>query len=78
MAVAEATAFCVGVGKVRAEPPNRKDYPMRIRYGGTYSGDPADLPQREHMPGAVRFREPEDPAALGRQIMAERNVNYRK
>ena len=40
---------------------------MRIRYGGTYSGDPADLPQREHMPGAVRFREPEDPAALGRE-----------
>jgi hypothetical protein len=38
---------------------------MTLHYQGKYSGDPADLPQRKHPPGAVRFREPETPEALG-------------
>ena len=38
---------------------------MKLHYEKTFNGDVATLPQREHAPGTVKFREPEDPAKLG-------------
>lgn len=37
---------------------------MRLHYSGTYSLDPATLPQSGHRPGAVRFKEVKDTKAL--------------
>ena len=37
---------------------------MKLHYEKTFNGDVTTLPQREHAPGAVKFREPEDPAKL--------------
>lgn len=37
---------------------------MRLHYKGKYSGDENTLPQPEHKPGAVRFKEPENPKKL--------------
>ena len=37
---------------------------MRLHYEKTFNGDVSTLPQREHAPGAVKFREPEDPAKM--------------
>ncbi len=37
---------------------------MRLHYKGKFNGDPASLPHGEHRPGAVKFREAEDPKAL--------------
>ncbi|MBQ4563261.1 MAG: DUF3267 domain-containing protein [Lachnospiraceae bacterium] len=33
---------------------------MRLHYQGKYNMDPASLPYKEHMPGAVKFKEAED------------------
>lgn len=38
---------------------------MRLHYMGKFSGDPADIPHGEHKPGAVKFKEAEDPKKLG-------------
>ncbi len=38
---------------------------MKLVYKGEFSGDPADLPHGEHKPGAVPFREIQDPKKLG-------------
>ena len=37
---------------------------MKLHYEKTFNGDVNSLPQREHAPGAVKFREPEDPARM--------------
>ncbi|MBQ9044558.1 MAG: DUF3267 domain-containing protein [Oscillospiraceae bacterium] len=37
---------------------------MKLHYEKTFNGDVATLPQREHAPGAVKFREPESPARM--------------
>ena len=37
---------------------------MKLHYEKTFNGDVSTLPQREHAPGAVKFREPEDPARM--------------
>lgn len=37
---------------------------MIFHYAGKYSGDEADLPRREHAPGAVPFKEPQDMKTL--------------
>lgn len=39
---------------------------MKFHYSGKYSGNPDDLPYREHEPGAVAFKEPKDSKTLGR------------
>lgn len=39
---------------------------MRLVYKGKFSGDPETLPHGEHQPGAVKFREPEDPEKLAK------------
>lgn len=33
---------------------------MRLHYNGKYNENPESLPHGEHMPGAVKFKEPED------------------
>lgn len=38
---------------------------MKLHYKGSYNSDPDTLPQREHLPGAVQFKEPEDIKKLG-------------
>lgn len=38
---------------------------MKLHYQGTYNSDPATLPRREHLPGAVQFKEVEDIKKLG-------------
>ena len=38
---------------------------MKLHYKGSYNSDPDTLPQREHLSGAVQFREPEDIKKLG-------------
>lgn len=37
---------------------------MKLHYEKTFNGDVTTLPQREHPEGAVKFREPDDPAKL--------------
>lgn len=37
---------------------------MRLVYKGKFSGNTEDLPHGAHKPGAVRFREPDDPKKL--------------
>ena len=37
---------------------------MKLHYEKTFNGDVNSLPQRTHAPGAVKFREPEDPARM--------------
>lgn len=37
---------------------------MKLHYMGRFSGDPASLPHGEHKPGAVPFKEVQDPAKL--------------
>lgn len=37
---------------------------MKLHYKGKYNLDPESLPHGEHMPGAVRFKEPEDTKKL--------------
>ena len=37
---------------------------MRFHYAGKFDGDPESLPHGEHMPGAVKFKEPEDSKKL--------------
>ena len=39
---------------------------MRFHYAGKYSGNPDDLPYREHEPGAVMFKEASDSKQLGK------------
>lgn len=39
---------------------------MRFHYAGKYSGNPADLPQCEPVPGAVQFKEAKDTKELGK------------
>ena len=46
---------------------------MRLHYAGKYSGNPDDLPHREHEPGAVKFKEVSDVKALG-NLIAMRSV----
>lgn len=38
---------------------------MKLIYKGEFSGDPEELPHGEHKPGAVPFREIQDPKKLG-------------
>ena len=37
---------------------------MKLHYMGRFSGDPSTLPHGEHKPGAVPFKEPQDPKKL--------------
>ena len=37
---------------------------MKLHYEKTFNGDVSTLPQRSHAPGAVKFREPDDPARM--------------
>ena len=37
---------------------------MKLHYEKTFNGDVNSLPQREHAPGAVKFREPDDPKRM--------------
>lgn len=37
---------------------------MKLHYKGKYNLDPESLPHGEHMPGAVKFKEPEDTKKL--------------
>ncbi len=37
---------------------------MKLVYKGKFSGNTEDLPHGEHKPGAVRFKEPDDPKKL--------------
>jgi hypothetical protein len=37
---------------------------MKLHYEKTFNGDVATLPQRSHAPGAVKFREPDDPSRM--------------
>lgn len=37
---------------------------MKLHYEKQFNGDVSTLPQREHAPGAVKFREPDDPARM--------------
>ena len=37
---------------------------MKFHYAGKYSGNPDDIPCLEHEPGAVQFKEAEDPKQL--------------
>ena len=46
---------------------------MRLHYAGKYSGNPDDLPHREHEPGAVPFKEVSDVKKLGK-LIAMRSV----
>jgi hypothetical protein len=46
---------------------------MRLHYAGKYSGNPDDLPHREHEPGAVKFKEASDYKTFGKMI-AKRSV----
>lgn len=46
---------------------------MRIHWAGKYNGDENTLPQREHEPGAVQFKEPEDMEKFAK-IMAGANI----
>ncbi len=39
---------------------------MKFHYAGKYSGDPADLPCAEPVPGAVQFKEAKDTKELGK------------
>ena len=41
---------------------------MRLHYAGKYSGNPDDLPHREHEPGAVKFKEVSDVKALVKAV----------
>ena len=38
---------------------------MKLIYKGKFDGDVNSIPHGEHKPGAVKFREPEDPKKLG-------------
>ena len=38
---------------------------MKLIYKGKFNGDVNSIPHGEHKPGAVKFREPEDPKKLG-------------
>ena len=38
---------------------------MKLTYKGKYDGNPQTLPHGEHVPGAVKFKECEDPKQLG-------------
>ena len=38
---------------------------MKLHYKGKFDGDVNSIPHGEHKPGAVKFREPEDPKKLG-------------
>ena len=40
---------------------------MKLHYMGRFSGDPATLPHGEHKPGAVPFKEAQDPQKLALQ-----------
>lgn len=37
---------------------------MKLHYAKQFNGDVSTLPQREHAPGAVKFREPDDPTRM--------------
>ena len=37
---------------------------MKLHYEKTFNGDVTTLPQREHAPGSVKFREPDDPSRM--------------
>jgi len=37
---------------------------VRFHYAGKYDGNPESLPRAEHMPGAVKFKEPESSGKL--------------
>ena len=37
---------------------------MKLHYAGKYSGNPDDLPYKDHEPGAVAFKEPKSSTAL--------------
>jgi len=37
---------------------------MRLVYKGKFDGDPGSIPHGEHIPGAVKFREPGDPKKM--------------
>ena len=37
---------------------------MKFHYAGKYSGNPDDIPCLEHEPGAVQFKEVDDPKSL--------------
>lgn len=39
---------------------------MKLHYRGKYNMDPASLPYKEHMPGAVKFKEAEDTKKMSR------------
>ena len=39
---------------------------MKFHYAGKYSGNPDDIPCLDHEPGAVQFKEAEDPKQLSR------------
>lgn len=41
---------------------------MKLIYRGKFNGDPESLPHGEHRPGAVRFREAENPEELIRTL----------
>ena len=38
---------------------------MKLIYKGKFNGDVDSIPHGEHKPGAVKFKEPEDPKKLG-------------
>ena len=38
---------------------------MKLIYKGKFDGNPESLPNGEHMPGAVRFKEFDDPKKIG-------------
>ena len=38
---------------------------MKLNYKGKFDGDVNSIPHGDHKPGAVKFREPEDPKKLG-------------
>ncbi len=37
---------------------------MKLHYEKSFNGDVSTLPQRSHAPGAVKFREPDDPSRM--------------
>ena len=37
---------------------------MKLIYKGKFNGDANSIPHGEHKPGAVKFREPENPKKL--------------
>ena len=40
----------------------------KLHYRGKFSGNVKDLPQRTHPPGAVKFKEAENPVQLAKQV----------